>query len=298
MTVTATSNEVRLINEGLSYHVTWRECDANTNMIGEYLRANNLPINFETVPQAIVAVQSKLIKSQRWADACDELRQARSTYQFNEGVFGLVAEHIDDDRELSSMAVSVDTLVIAFDEIKDKHSFKPSRAFLDQQNEIAERARMLHEISGGNPTYSCRSNNDNRITHYNTADLAEEPTAVIRDVYNIVVEQRRVENMSVAEIQAERKKREFERVKALNAPKRLPDQWVITKPIPATHTEEGWEAGCAVPTIAENIRRMHRDDLMALIRNGGAQGADLVNERLGYKKPQQFGNVQSFGIKF
>lgn len=276
--------ELEIIKAALDQYPRYKNVEANERLLLENCQGK--PANAHSVRAVLETIKHRLVANQSYAEAYQQLWAQYPEFKVDANI-----HYLDS---LISVRHSIDYEVLA--ELVENPQVRQQLVLTPQAAQAnadeAERQRMLNEISNGEATYSCRSNNDNRLTVYKTADLAEEPTEVIRDVYNIIMEQRRVEGMSLEDIQKERKRREFERVKALNAPRPLPDRWRLTKDGTPSATGDRMLAGDAVETSAVNIKRMHRDDLMALIRNGGQHGADLVNERLGVKKPQQFGNVQ------
>jgi hypothetical protein len=280
----STQQEEVIINRSLDYSIRKRRVDANTAAIAEWLMRANMPVNIETIPQAYKELlrNNQLVDSAAWQDACAELRQARDTYQFNEGVFGMVAEHIDGDTELSSMSVTGDTLVMAFDEVNAKWPFARNQRYLAEQAAIAERARLIAEIANGRTDYyEARSGNNYYVQKFSVSDLYTDTTERLREIHGIVISQRELQNMDSKQWLEEKRKesirRDQERAGMIPTDKKLPSHWTPSEDGTFSNTGTVIRAGVPVALTREVFCRLSKTDMRLILSKFGSK---LVDELL------------------
>jgi hypothetical protein len=275
------ANERQIISRTLEYSIRKRGVDANINAILDYLHANGMVANIETVPVAYNALGNRLIDSQRWADACDELRQARPDVEFNQAVFGILASVIDEDAELSSRSLDGDLLSLVFDEVDMRQPFARTRAYADKQAEIAERARLIAEISNGRTDfYEARDGGGSSyIKKFSVPELYDETTARLREIHGIVINQRLMASVDPKAWFEQKRKDEIRRQQqAVGMVPELPATWVLLADLPATDSEEGMPKGRAVPLTRALLTRpgLSREDLVTMIRKYGATAVNKI----------------------
>jgi hypothetical protein len=276
-----TATESHFINQDLEYHVRNRRCIANTNTIAEWLRANNLPINFETASQAYQACRGKLIDSQAWTDACNELREAQPDVQFSDAVFGIIADAIDSDAELSSRALDGDLLELVFREINKRQPFPRTQRYLAQQNDIQERARLIEEISLGRTDFYEARDGGSYTKKFSVQELYTDTTERLREIHGIVMGQRELLKMDSKQWLEEKRKesirRDQERVGLIPTDKKLPSHWTPSEDGTFSNTGTVIRAGVPVALTREVFCRLSKTDMRLILSKFGSK---LVDELL------------------
>lgn len=264
--------------------IKFRDSDANEKML---LDACERPVDYDSVARAFVKVQHQLAPSKAYVEAYEGLFAARPELR-TEANISLLDSLWNRDYEMSADGL------LALAEHKDvKNRLCFTANHVQAQQQAQHRAYLIQAISLGKPTYECLGNNDGRIVNYKSDELHEETDERLEEILEIVSEYRRIKSMSVAELQNERKQREFERVKALNAP-RLPATWTPKHNGDFSQTGPQIIAYQPVALTADTLARLHPADMRALVRSFGDEriGWDLANAKLGVKPAIQHGSVQ------
>lgn len=273
----------------------YRDVTANEGLAFEALPDHDTVIaSWESAGQACERAKPMFGQNLLWAEALRGLQKAHPEWDLSSiAVQNQIEDFFIERPKLAQYEMNADIVLRACEAINTATPFPWKEEYAQAARDEQERQALIQRISQGKPTYSCRSNNDGRLTAYESADLHEESLDTLRKIDAIVSEQRRIASMDPAEIKAQRRRDEIARgrqnqnvLPALWTPKFDGNPWVPTTEEP--HGGPAIKAGQPIALTSAVIKRLSRDDLVRLIRSFGA---DAVNAVLGVKPRPEYGRT-------
>ncbi len=173
----------------------WREVDANDGFL---LATAAHPITLATLRAAADKLGNQLLIAPAYAEPWSEFVRLHPEYS-GDGTAG------NPELAFSLLGYGELPSVAAFEEIASRTPcpLTVSIEHSNQQREDWGRSALIKEISQDKPSYRWRRPEDGKVIVYETSGLDEESTERLREIRNLVVEQRRLLGLSPAEVQQE-----------------------------------------------------------------------------------------------
>lgn len=285
--------ELELVREVLSYDVSKRDMDCNERLLLDACAGQEM--NLDTVCAAYGRVKHKFADSPVWAEAVRELQSAHPEFSLNLATLQLLVDAWGGS-DLRDFEVSGDGLIKLAETLNAKSPLPLTPEYLQQQAEIAERSRLIEEISQGRDVYEYRRPEDGAVVVYQVhgpEGLDPEPLERLREIAGLMAEQRKYLKMDSKQwLEEERQRgiRKMQEQAGMTGTKTLPATWNPSEDGPRFSVGLNVRKNVPVALTPESFRRMSLADIKEItIRYGGS----LVNEKLvGTKLPRWVGNVQ------